>query len=241
MRSLFFGLAMICALLGSTVPSASAATSNEQAAQQIASNLKQSGKLKGYRVGVKYEDGVAWLTGTVTSERQLQIAQQIARNTEGVDHVICKLEVESGNESFETPVSYEERKPSRSQGIPSKPSAQRNSMPVPYAYTSPQGGVQAAAYSQSQQAQYCPDGGYADGGGMAPMGMSYTPGGIGSSCQLRQSSDARLCMAKLRSFAELRRFDLSAAVLGLGLAIHRSVLSLSAGSAWLAEGDFGMG
>jgi hypothetical protein len=176
MRSLFFGLAMICALLGATVPSASAATSNEQAAQQIASNLKQSGKLKGYRVGVKYEDGVAWLTGTVTSERQLQIAQQIARNTEGVDHVICKLEVESGNENFETPASYQEREPSRSQGVPSKPSAQRNSMPVPYAYTSPQG-VQAAAYSQSQQAQYCPDGGYAEGGGMAPMGMSHTPGG----------------------------------------------------------------
>jgi len=190
MRSLFFGLAMLCAMLGAAVPIASAATSNEQAAQQIASNLKQSGKLKGYRVGVKCEDGVAWLSGTVTSEQQLRIAQQIARNTEGVDHVICKLEVESGQLEFETPVGYQEpqrQEPQRNETQRSnKParlakaaSAQRSNTPVPYAYTSPQGNVQAAAYSQ--QAQYCPDGGgYSDGGGMAPMNMSHTPGGSGA-------------------------------------------------------------
>ena len=54
---------MLSALLGAALPTAFAATSNEQAAQQIANNLKESGQLKGYRVGVKYEDGVAWLVG----------------------------------------------------------------------------------------------------------------------------------------------------------------------------------
>jgi hypothetical protein len=175
MRSFFFGLAMLTALLGASLPSAVAATSNEQAAQQIANNLKQSGKLKGYRVGVKYEDGVAWLSGTVTSQQQLKIAQQIASNTAGVDHVICKLEVVAPEGNAEMPVNYQEPQAPVKQNRLAKAAApqQRSNMPVPFAVTT-QGNVQAAAYSQ-QQAQYCPEGGYAEGG-MAPMGSSYAPG-----------------------------------------------------------------
>lgn len=180
MRSFILGLAMLSATLGPAAHNATAATSNEKAAQQIAKNLKDSGKLKGYRVGVKYEDGVAWLMGTVTSEKQLQIAEQIASNTPGVDHVICKLEVASPkSESFE-PAAYEaqpapERKPA---ALAKAATRQRSNMPVPFASTIGPGNVQAATYSQ--QAQYCPDGGYTDGGGMASMGMSHTPGGSGS-------------------------------------------------------------
>lgn len=174
MRSIFLGLAVLSATLGNALPSAIAATSNEQAAQQIAKNLKESGKLKGYRVGVKYEDGVAWLMGTVTSEQQLKIAEQIAGSTQGVDHVICKLEVvPAGEESFETPVAYQEK--SSAYAKPAQaPQVKRSNMPVPYAYTAP-GNVQAANYNQ--QAQYCPEGGYAGG---APMGMSHVPASSGA-------------------------------------------------------------
>ncbi len=179
MRSFILGLAVLSATLGTVVPSALAAT-NEQAAQQIAKNLKDSGRLKGYRVGVKYEDGVAWLMGTVTSEKQMQIAEQIASNTPGVDHVICKLEIAApAGENLE-PASYEQRPQvvSKPLGQQSRPAvARRSNMPVPYAYTGqgpmPQGNVQAAAYSQ--QAQYCPEGGYG-----APMGMSHTPAASGA-------------------------------------------------------------
>jgi hypothetical protein len=165
---------------GQATPEATAATSNEKAAQQIAKNLKDSGKLKGYRVGVKYEDGVAWLSGTVTSEKQLRIAEQIASNTPGVAHVICKLEVaRPGSESFE-PVAYQQEPPAEKRLASSpKPAArQRSNMPVPFASTSPSN-VQSAAFSQ--QAQYCPDGGYAQGGGMGmdPMGMSHMPAASG--------------------------------------------------------------
>lgn len=178
MRSFILGLAVLSATLGTALPSATAATSNEKAAQQIAKNLKDSGKLKGYRVGVKYEDGVAWLMGTVTSEKQLQIAEQIASNTPGVDHVICKLEVASPeSESFEPAAYQQEPQTERRPATLAKPaSRQRSNMPVPFASTG-QGPVQAAAYSQ--QTQYCPDGGYAQGG-MAPMGMGPTPAGTGA-------------------------------------------------------------
>jgi hypothetical protein len=194
MRSFILGLAMLSAALGTAVPTALAAT-NEQAAQQIAKNLKDSGKLKGYRVGVKYEDGVAWLMGTVTSEKQLQIAEQIASTTPGVDHVICKLEIAAPEgENFE-PATFEEQpqtvsKPAAQQPRPAAAN-RRSNMPVPYAYMGqghprsmppqgmppqgmpPQGNVQAAAYSQ--QAQYCPEGGYG-----APAGMSHTPAASGA-------------------------------------------------------------
>lgn len=170
MRKLFLGLAILSAMLGTALPTAFAATSNEQMAQQIASNLKESGQLKGYRVGVKYEDGVAWLSGTVTSQQQLRIAEQIARNSDGVDHVICKLEVTTAEgQNVGTPAAYQQqaKKPNRT----AKSARAQSSMPVPFAYT--QGGVQPAGYAQP--AQYCPEGGYADGGG-APMGQSYAPG-----------------------------------------------------------------
>ena len=78
MRSFIFRLALVTAVSG-TLISAHAAhagdtngAGDENTAQTIAKNLKQSGKLKDYRVGVKYEDGVAWLMGTVTSPQQKQ-------------------------------------------------------------------------------------------------------------------------------------------------------------------------
>ena len=167
MRKIILGLAVLSATLGVALPTATAATSNEKTAQQIANNLKESGRLKGYRVGVKYEDGVAWLSGTVTSDQQRTIAEHIARNSAGVDHVICKLDVVApGGQGAETPASYQQQRATKPAQQP-----RSNSMPVPFAYT--QGGnVQAASF---QQAQYCPEGGYADGG-MAPMGQAYAPG-----------------------------------------------------------------
>ncbi|TWU27531.1 BON domain-containing protein [Bythopirellula polymerisocia] len=187
MRSFMLGFALLITALGPAVSTTTAATSNENTAQQIADNLKESGRLKGYRVGVKYEDGVAWLKGTVTSEHQKMLTEEIARNSEGVQHVISKIEV-VGIEESATPASFEQSK-AASNSAPQRQAsrqvaprqAQRNSsnMPVPYAYTSPQGNIQAASYSQ--QAQYCPEGGYmpgADGGG---GGGGFAPGSMGPS------------------------------------------------------------
>ena len=46
-------------------------------ATRVAQDLKESGLLKDYRIGVKYKDGVAHLLGSVTSERQKKLAERI--------------------------------------------------------------------------------------------------------------------------------------------------------------------
>lgn len=186
MRSFIFSLALVTAVSG-TMISANAAhagdqssASDENAAQSIAKNLKQSGKLKDYRVGVKYEDGVAWLMGTVTSPQQKQIAEQLARQSEGVQHVVSKLEVErpegalGSDEQLEFASNEMPAERQLAQRAPQRARSQQGNMPVPYARTAsgPQGrGIQAANFSQ---AQYCPDGGCQPGGGgqMGPGGMS---------------------------------------------------------------------
>jgi hypothetical protein len=73
--------------------------SDQELAQQIASNLKNSGRLKGYSISVKVQEGVVQLDGTVRSEKQLEQALSIAEVTPGIERVINNLAVkdESGS------------------------------------------------------------------------------------------------------------------------------------------------
>lgn len=191
MRSFIFCLATAVAVSSLAVNSTSGASGDENQAQQIAGNLKQSGRLKDYRVGVKYEDGVAWLSGTVTSDQQRQMAELVARNSPGVNHVVNKLEIENAggeagaieDQNIETASNS---RPQQRQAMAPRQRRQagqapRNNMPVPYARAGGQG-IQPAAYSR--QAQFCPDGGCMSGmeGGMAPAPMGGgMPGAVGQS------------------------------------------------------------
>lgn len=65
----------------------------EVMAQEVANTLRESGELTNYRVGVKYEDGVAWLLGTVTSEEQAATAKRLTGKIEGVQAVVSKLQI----------------------------------------------------------------------------------------------------------------------------------------------------
>lgn len=96
MRKVFLGLAIATLAWGPVSRVSADTTADRAVAQQIAQNMKESGNLKDYRVGVKYQNGVAWLTGSVTSLEQKEIAEQIARESEGVNRVICKLDVKGG-------------------------------------------------------------------------------------------------------------------------------------------------
>ena len=77
---------------------------NQEVAEQIAGNLRKSGQLQGYKIGVKFQDGTAWLQGRVTSQKQLAKALKIAWNTEGVDRVVNRLEI-APNESSKAPTA----------------------------------------------------------------------------------------------------------------------------------------
>jgi hypothetical protein len=170
------------------------AEADRAAAQKIAQELKASGQLQDYKVGVKYQDGVAWLMGTVTSAEQKQIAERLANQCSGVDRVISKLEVEGPAASEPTDNVQlaggvdegEYEMPQQAQPIAAAPRqvrrpANNGNMPVPYARMGGQGPIQQANYGGAA----CPPGamggmggpGAMGGGGMGPQG--YAPTGMG--------------------------------------------------------------
>jgi hypothetical protein len=161
MRKVILGLAIAAVAWGPTRLASADPADDRAAAQQIATNMKQSGQLKDYRVGVKYQNGVAWLMGSVTSAEQKAIAEQIARESEGVERVVSKLEIapaqnaESIQPADSVQPAFQPASNVEPAAMPIRQVAQRNpngNMPVPYARTM-QPNVQQATYGQ-----YCPPG-----------------------------------------------------------------------------------
>jgi len=70
---------------------------NQEVAEQIAASLRQSGQLKGYKVGVKYQDGTAWLRGQVSSRDQMNTALRLVFQTPGITRVVNDLTIGPGN------------------------------------------------------------------------------------------------------------------------------------------------
>jgi hypothetical protein len=70
-----------------------AMASNQEFAETIAASLRDSGKLQDYKIGVKFQDGTAWLRGRVTSQEQMNTALREALETPGVLRVVNNLEI----------------------------------------------------------------------------------------------------------------------------------------------------
>ncbi|HUT09439.1 MAG TPA: BON domain-containing protein [Thermoguttaceae bacterium] len=76
---------------------------NQEIANEIAKNLRNSGQLKSYKIGVKYQDGSAWLHGQVTSEEQLNTALQVVFECQEVKRIINSLTVEPNEPATPAP------------------------------------------------------------------------------------------------------------------------------------------
>jgi hypothetical protein len=70
---------------------------NQEAADQIAQKLRQSGQLQGYSIGVKYDGGTAWLRGRVSDEEQMATAVRLVFQSPGVTRVVNELTVASAD------------------------------------------------------------------------------------------------------------------------------------------------
>ncbi|MDA8745407.1 BON domain-containing protein [Rubripirellula amarantea] len=193
-------LVYACAMLVATATTAVRAQTPEDTAmaQQVASSIKESGQLSGYRLGVKYQDGVAWLLGSVSSKDQQQKAVELARNVEGVEQVICKLEVEGETDQLVSPEALAAQPAAKSQPsielastAPQGPAAampRRAARParsqMPRAMTPHQAsavrtaGMRPGMQGRPMPASYCGpgQGGPGYGGGMG-MGMGPQPQG----------------------------------------------------------------
>ncbi len=69
------------------------ATQDETTATQIARDLQRSGRLQGYKIGVKVRDGKAWLLGEVANAEQSRAATKIARRRAAIRDVVNKLAI----------------------------------------------------------------------------------------------------------------------------------------------------
>ena len=93
MRRKLFGLALL-AIAALTPGWVSAGEEEDKdVAQQIATILRDSGKMQNYSVGVKYKDGTVWLAGRVTSKQQMAAALEVISDIEGVDKIVNSLSV----------------------------------------------------------------------------------------------------------------------------------------------------
>jgi hypothetical protein len=110
MRRIILGLAMTAiAALGPALASAS----DQETAQQIAAALRKSGQLTDYSIGVKFEDGTAWIMGRVANEEQMQRALTLAGGLPYVANVVNELEIKPSKAAtgtapsvrFSTPVA----------------------------------------------------------------------------------------------------------------------------------------
>lgn len=92
MRRFLTGIAT--AALFAVVPSLTLA-GNQEVAEQIARSLRESGQMSDYKIGVKYQEGVAWLRGRVVDEEQMNTALKLVFQTPGVTRVVNELTVAS--------------------------------------------------------------------------------------------------------------------------------------------------
>lgn len=143
------------------------ATQDETIAKRIARDLQRSGRLQGYKIGVKVRDGKAWLLGEVANAEQSRAATKIARQRGAIRDVVNKLTI--GDR--------------RREGV-SKTSA--SSQPLAASDLAPAmqdrlaSTRQANAHARQNHAGV--PGGYV-GGGSAPMGRpipAYVPAGTGA-------------------------------------------------------------
>ncbi len=90
MRHFFQGLLVAAiGLLMTTV----AMAGNQETAELIAKNLRDSGKLGDARIAVKFQDGTVWLTGRVRNDEQMSSLLKTAFSTPGVDRVVNNMSV----------------------------------------------------------------------------------------------------------------------------------------------------
>ncbi len=104
MRRLFISLMVV-------LTASLALAGNQDVANQIAQNLRDSGKMSEYRIAVKFQDGTAWLQGHVADKSQMSAAIKIVYKTRGVSRVVNNLSIaESDDEESavaqQVPSSY---------------------------------------------------------------------------------------------------------------------------------------
>jgi hypothetical protein len=122
-----------------------AASADQEVAQQIADSLRQSGRLKGYSIAVKYKEGTARLEGSVRSPQQLEQAAEVVNQHPSVKRVINNLAVDAGRPENNSgaPAPQTQSQPQRIEALPASTASQPHPasvlMPRPQPIPAPAG------------------------------------------------------------------------------------------------------
>ena len=165
MRRKLFAVAITAIATLSTAVLQASEEDDREIAQQIATILRDSGKMQGYSIGVKYKDGTAWLAGRVTSKDQATTALQVVSNIEGVDQIVNNLTVAPASEGQATssrkamPAQQQVQLAAAEQSMPQHRAAQNQPRPLGQIANN-QGGYQQLPPAQLAQVPAQPMGGY---------------------------------------------------------------------------------
>jgi hypothetical protein len=116
-------------------PARSELAANQQVANTIAANLRQSGQLRQYHIDIAFRDGTAELTGSVQDQPQREEAVRIAQGVPGVERVLDRISVGSAI----TPVQAKAPMPDKDVPMPEKGPAPRATTPPAASTTGPAG------------------------------------------------------------------------------------------------------
>ena len=105
MRTTLLAVSLVLAVLIPTTHVAAQSDQDKSIALEIGNQLKSSGQLRDYRIGVKYKDGIAALSGTVTNQQQLKTAVRLTQQMDGVDQVVNNLTIASSNPGLTKPAA----------------------------------------------------------------------------------------------------------------------------------------
>jgi hypothetical protein len=113
-----FLTAFVTAAVVAIIP-AMAMCGNQEVAEQIANRLKKSGKMVHYKIGVKYQDGTAWLQGRVESPEQKKMALRLVFQFSAVDRVVDELKIGTSDDAEPAQVAGNEENPADREAAPS--------------------------------------------------------------------------------------------------------------------------
>ena len=97
MRRTFFSWALATAAALAPAYAFGGDREDQAAAEQIATILRDSGDMQNYSVGVKYKEGMVWLSGRVSSKQQMQAALQVVSDIEGIEQIVNNMTVAPGS------------------------------------------------------------------------------------------------------------------------------------------------
>jgi hypothetical protein len=90
---MILGLALALLAVGPPSQVRAGDEEDKQAAQEIAGMLRNSGKIHGYNVGIKYKQGTVWLEGHVASEEQMDEVLMQVGDLDEVTQIVNNLTI----------------------------------------------------------------------------------------------------------------------------------------------------